>query len=175
VTTPCTLVTGVPQLVRCQGDEVRFHLVGSLEREPCFALADEEPRAVEGERSQVSERAQQVDLVRPEERRVGAGPDDERAVGHVEPEDGRIVVVERVQHGRWCVVAAENTAFAVEEEGRAGADETRQWGRTSATICSGVDRRTRSGIASRQRSPSSRRQMTRTTLVGRARAGTRGR
>jgi hypothetical protein len=128
VTTPCTLVTGVPQLVRCQGDEVRFHLVGSLEREPCFALADEEPRAVEGERSQVSERAQQVDLVRPEERRVGAGPDDERAVGHVEPEDGRIVVVERVQHGRRCAVAAENTAFAVEEEGRAGADETRQWG-----------------------------------------------
>jgi hypothetical protein len=111
--------------VRGQGDEGRLHLVGALEGEPGLALADEEPRAVESERGEVAERAQQLDLVCAEVRRVRAGPDDERPVGHVEPENGRVVVVERVEHRGRCPMAAEDAALVIEEEGGARAHEPR--------------------------------------------------
>jgi hypothetical protein len=68
-------------------------------------------------------------------------------------------------------MAAEHLALVVEEEGGASADEPGQRGRTSATIWSGVESLTRSGIASRQRSPSSRRQMKRTMLGGESPSG----
>ena len=68
-----------PQLVRRERDEVRLHLIRTLELDACRVLLLEQPDAVERETGERAERPQHGELLAAEVRRVLRRPDEQRA------------------------------------------------------------------------------------------------
>ena len=122
------------QLMRCERDEVRLHLIGSLERDARLVLGLEEANAVEREPDERPERLQQPQLLFAEERRIRRRPDDDRAaVGNgdgddarVVPQCGRLIVPEDGLHVVRDIPRRDEPALGVADCDRACADDRRR-------------------------------------------------